>query len=848
MRTKIFLSAVSTQFRDCRDALASDLRAVGAEVVVQEDFQQHGRTLLEKLQAYIAGCDRVIALVGDACGWEPDLDSLPPGTPRRSYTQWEYHFALGQRLLGEPVRRKDVSVYFAAPDFLSQRPVAESNEVKQLQREFIRAVKRTGQDRSPFSSLHELRALVLRDGFRFPERARVPHNLPYASLGDIFKGRDQFLADLRQTFQGAVDTRATAAVRGSVVHGLGGVGKTRVAVEYAWRHLDAYSAILFVSADTPEILHRDLAALTAPLILGLPEQSDFNEVIRVTAVVHWLQEHSGWLLVLDNADTPEAAAAAEQLLARLSGGHVLITSRLTQWSAAVPLLELDVLDQPSALEFLLDRTHARRSATPEDESDAAQIAKELDGLPIALEQAGAYIAHRRCSFAMYLAQWRASITAVSAWFDRRLMNYPRSLAVTWDTTLQQLNPPDAALLYLLAWLSPDRIPTSLLEGDRAPELWLSAQKLLGVEASDAGGGKSAVADTLSALANLSMIRLTDDGSAVVVHRVVQEMLRERTPEKRRKDWVDLAVNLLDSAAIGDPADVRNWPQWELLYPHVLVATTAADRAGIAAPTGRLMNEAAVYLASKALYAEAEPLARRSLAIEEAHLGMDHPEIAVRLNNLARLLDETNRREEAEPILRRAVEISEAAYGPTHENVTTNLNNLASLLRATGRLDEAEEITRRVLRIDEGLFGPHHQIVAVDLNNLAFVLQALRKFEEAEPLMQRSLRVNEECFGPDHPNVAVSLGNLGALLFKTGRTDQALPIMRRALAIDEKHFDAHHPKIAMRLNNLAQVVAEAGEHSEAEALYRRALRICKRSLGPDHPSTNSVRANLSLLAR
>src|ERR1700756_4780735 len=109
-RLKIFLSAVSSQFDQCRNALASDLRAVGAEVVVQEDFKQHGRTLLEKLEEYIAGCDRIIALVGDAYGFEPDEPPRPAGRPRRSYTQWEYFFALGDRMSGPSARRKDIFV------------------------------------------------------------------------------------------------------------------------------------------------------------------------------------------------------------------------------------------------------------------------------------------------------------------------------------------------------------------------------------------------------------------------------------------------------------------------------------------------------------------------------------------------------------------------------------------------------------------------------------------------------------------------------------------------------------------------------------------------------------------
>jgi WD40 repeat protein len=167
---RIFLSAVSGQFKACRDALASDLRAVGAEVVVQEDFQQHGRSLLEKLEEYIAGCDRVIVLVGNAYGCAPEPEARPTGRPLRSYTQWEYFFSQGERLDKAQVTAKETFVYLASPDFLASHSVEQTKEACTFQEQFVSEMRRSGKDRSQFSSLHELRALVLRDGFHLGER------------------------------------------------------------------------------------------------------------------------------------------------------------------------------------------------------------------------------------------------------------------------------------------------------------------------------------------------------------------------------------------------------------------------------------------------------------------------------------------------------------------------------------------------------------------------------------------------------------------------------------------------------------------------------------------------------
>ena len=337
------LPAVSAQFKACRDVLASDLRAVGAEVAVQEDFQQHGGTLAEKLQKYISGCDRVIALVGDAYGWEPEPGALPAGKPRRSYTQWEYFFAQGERLDGGNKAAKETFVYFASANFLASNPVSQPAETTVLQQEFIAEICSSGKDRNPFSSLHELRALVLRDGFRLGERKPPPQNLPYPSLGNLFKGRENVFFRLRQSLVSALGAHATAIV-GKALHGLGGVGKTRLAVEYAWQHEQDYSALLFLVADSESNLRRNLAALAGPLVLNLPENQLPEEEARIAAALRWLDQHPGWLLILDNVDTAEAAAAAEDLLARLRGGHVLMTSRISQWSGSVEALELDVLD------------------------------------------------------------------------------------------------------------------------------------------------------------------------------------------------------------------------------------------------------------------------------------------------------------------------------------------------------------------------------------------------------------------------------------------------------------------------------------------------------------------------
>jgi tetratricopeptide (TPR) repeat protein len=670
------------------------------------------------------------------------------------------------------------------------------------------------------------------------------------------------VASLRNRLEGSPG-RAAAVVATQAIHGLGGIGKTRLAVEYAWQHQAEYTALLFAAADSPENLHRNLAALAGPRALDLEAHSVPEEEVRVAAVLRWLESHPGWLLILDNVDTDAAARAVESLLAGLQSGHVVITSRLSNWGPAVDPLELDVLDQEASAAFLLERTAGRRRTTPGDESDARTLASKLGGLGLALEQAGAYVGCQRCSLADYVQRWQDERRRVTEWFDERLMSYPRSLAVTWETTLAELTRPAQALLNVLAWLAPDPIPAAMLQTNDAQAALLPspasaegvAGELLPSPASGRGVGGDGgsptepvptIPDALTNLGAYSMLKWEVPGELFTVHRLVQEITRQRTPEADRRCWIEHALRVVDAYARAEPNDVRTWPVWDRLQIHAAIVVAHADEAAISHPTARLMNQLGVLWKTKCLFREAEPLYRRGLAIDEQSFGPDHPDVATDLNNLALLLKATNRLAEAEPLMRRALAIDEQSFGPDYPRVAIDLNNLAQLLQETNRLAEAEPLMRRALAIDEQSFGPDHPDVARDLNNLAQLLQATNRLAEAEPLMRRALAIDEQSFGPDHPEVATDLNNLAQLLQATNRLAEAEPLMRRALAIDEQSFGPDHPDVARDLNNLAQLLQATNRLTEAEPLMRRALAIDEQSFGPDHPEVATDLNNLASL--
>jgi tetratricopeptide (TPR) repeat protein len=821
---RIFLSAVSSEFGRTRDAVAADLRSREALLRVQSDFRQEAGsdTTLKKLHDYIRDCSAVVCVIGKRSGAlpppkaaEPFAHMLPSGIAKASYTQWEFFFA-------RHFRRR-LSIYIAKDDYQPDLAAPTGEDDPELQRAFRdHIVKDQGLDRSYFANEDQLARAVLKEDWP-KKRAGKPIALPYPSLGSLFKGRDAFLEELHASLSWG---SGRTAIVGSAVYGLGGIGKTRAAVEYAWAHQQDYTASLFVIAETPEALRRNLAALAGPLVLNLAEQHATEEDVHLKAVLDWLKQHPGWFLILDNLDTEAALEEAEKLMSTLTSGRVLITSRLANFAGHFDPLELDVLGVEDAVAFLLERTDRRRHKTPDDAATARQLADDLGGLALALEQAGAYVAKLGISFSRYRELWRDNWDKVAGWSDERVTKYPRAVAVTWRTSVDQLTPAGRRLLERLAWFAPESIPNFLLE----------------VTAPDVGAED--LADALANLADYSLARRNPEKQEFSVHRLVQEVTRRGLAEQERGRSLVEALAWVNAAFADDADDVRTWPRLDPLTPHARVIVEHADSSHISEPTARLMNQLGLLLRSKARYVDAEPLYRRALAVAEVSYEPHHPNIAKGINNLAGLLRITNRPSEAEPLYRQALAIDQASYGSDHPEVATDLNNLAGLLRDTNRPSEAESLYRRALVIFETSYGPDHPNVATGLNNLAVLLAATSRLNEAEPLLRRALVINEASCGPDHPDVARNLNNLAELLRDTNRLSEAEPLLRRALTVDEASYGPDHPNVAIRLNNLAGLLRITNRLNEGEPLYRRALAIDEASYGPDHPNVATGLNNLA----
>ena len=690
---------------------------------------------------------------------------------------------------------------------------------------------------------------------RFPGTLPAIWNVPFLR-NPHFTGRDDLLTQLHTAPHGAI-----ALTQPQAIHGLGGVGKTQLAVEYAYRYASEYDLVWWIRADSLTLIATDLALLAAPL--QLPERDERDQNVVVRAVLHALAQRNRWLLIFDNAEEPRDVRP----FLPQGAGRVLITSRNPAWGALAQPLEVQTLPRDQAIEFLLRRVGviasadviASREAKPCPESsrresptreseiasarpfdsaalrsgslfamtrDAGDLADALGCLPLALEQAGAYIEANGITLGEYLRLYRAHQRELLA--HPPATDYPASVATTWEISFNAIAAQgrngiaSLQLLNLLAFFAPEPIPREILQTQRVAEM-------LGVAVDDDYAFNAVIAP----LRRYSLVQ-TGEGT-LTVHRLVQAVVRDRRPmtEDGRPTTEDKgqeagggrqeAVGGRQSAVGGRqeaevalhcvndafPFDVQNdvsaWATCARLYVHARVVTDEAERMKIAPEaTARLLNQVALYLQQRAELTRAKECFERVVKIFEDNSLQKHP------------------------------------------NYASAINNLGFVLHALGDLPHAKECYERALAIDEAAFGPHHPKVAIRVNNLGSVLQDLGDLPRAKECFERALAIDEAAFGPNHPNVAIHVNNLGNVLRALGDLPRAKECCERALTIDEAVFGPHHPNVARDVNNLGGFLYALGNLNGARECFERAYSIYRNALGEDHPTTMLIRSNLQVL--
>jgi tetratricopeptide (TPR) repeat protein len=650
-----------------------------------------------------------------------------------------------------------------------------------------------------------------------PRIWNVPH-----SRNPNFTGREDLLKQLHDSLRSGKHAALTQAL-----HGLGGIGKTQTATEYCYLNAADYDLVWWIRSEEPGKLAADYAGLANEL--GLAEKDARDQRITVQAVRAALARRTRWLLVFDNARGPEDV---RDYLPQGNNGHVLVTSRNPAFGSVAHALPVPTMKTTEAVEFLLKR------APSADEKGAKALAEALGGLPLALEHAGAYVEEHGANFSGYLQLFRKRQKGILG-RAHAPVGYEATVSTTWEISFIEVEKESEAagqLMNLCAFLAPDDIGREMLRGG-AEEL---PEPLAKAVADDLQWN-----DAVGALRKHSLIEV--QGGTISVHRLVQAVVRDRLDEERRKKWAEAAVRVVNAAFPYKRNDVKTWAPSSRLLPHALASAGFGEELQVALKTcSRLLNEVGLYLSGRAEFSAAKSVHERSVRIDEAAYGADHPEVAIDLNNLGLVLEELGDFAGAQACFERSLRIGEAAYGPDHPKVAIRVNNLGNALQDQGDLAGARACYERALKINEATYGPDHPTTAIRVNNLGVVLKDQGDLVGARACFERALKIQEAAYGPDHPSVAIDVSNLGGVLKDQGDLTGARACFERALKIDEAAYGPAHPTVAIRLNNLGLVLRDQEDLAQARTCIERALRIFEQALGKYHPSTRTARGWLESL--
>ncbi|MFC5665123.1 FxSxx-COOH system tetratricopeptide repeat protein [Kitasatospora misakiensis] len=703
-----------------------------------------------------------------------------------------------------------------------------------------------------------------------------------------FTGRGAVLADLRRR----LGTGSTGGVQ--ALRGVGGVGKTQIAIEYACRFASHYDLVWWIAAEDPALIGEQVAALAVELALT---EAGTDTATAVAVLKAHLRGRNRWLLVFDNAD--DRAGVAKWLPG--GPGHVLITSRAGGWEGIATTVPVDVMERDESVALLRTR---RPELSPED---ADLLASALADLPLALAQAGGFLAETATRVGDYLALLDTHATAVLT--EGATGDYRKPLAGAIDlsaTRLARLDPLGLAVVRLCAFLAPESVPVHWLlafgrsVAARAPQADdPHAPGTHGPTDPHAAPDPHAATGPLAALAladtdpvalhrgvgsavRLGLATSTHDG--VRLHRLVQAVIRDQLGA----DAADVrrhARTVLVQAAPGDPEDPATWATWARVVPHLLAVDPgeadapelrdlACDAAWYLTERGdseasarlaadlhtrwtaasgpddrhvlwagrclaRAHREQGRYEAAHLLYGASMPRSRRAL-------GEDDPQTLRLAHGHAINLRLRGRYEESQRLQEDTLARYRRLLGPDHPHTLHSANHLGVDLGALGRYEQARELHEETLARYRRVLGDDHPDTLRSANHLAADLSALGRYEQARELHEETLARCRRAFGEDSPHTLRAADSYGTTLRRLGRLDEAHRLQRETLARYRRVLGDDHPQTLRTAHHFSETLLARGEAEEAHRLQTDALAAARRVLGADHPETLHAARHLALI--
>ena len=632
------------------------------------------------------------------------------------------------------------------------------------------------------------------------------------------------------------------------IYGLGGCGKSALAIEFAYRELSRRTERLVfwvpaISRESFELAYREIGVR-----LRVPGITDDNANIK-QLVKDALDSNvrCGWLMIVDSADDPQvlmSSANAGARVARLidylpksDRGKIVFTARsrkaagdLTQSSK----LELKDMGEAGARQLLSRRIS--KQALLGDTKAVDELLELLAYLPLAIVQAAAFIDNNDMAVSTYVSLLRNAGNAAELFGEHfedpnRYQEMDSTIAKTWHICSDQIQKQDAlAAEYLSFMACIDRIniPQSLLPLGSSP---VQQVKAIG---------------TLKGYAFVTEHQQATPGPASEtffdMHRLVHMAVAWWLDgQDEQKIWVaKAAARLEELVPYGRHEHKDIWMRYLPHANHVAGLESILDDETRAS----LLNRVGRCQASLGQYSAAEITHRKVLSIREKRLEIEDELILLSMNEIGVALGNQGKYTEAETMHRETLAMREKVLGAEHPDTLTSVNNLALVLDSQGKYTEAETMHRQTLGMHEKVLGGEHPDTLTSVNNLAGVLDSQGKYTEAETMHRQTLAMREKVLGAEHPSTLATMINLAGVLDRQGKYTEAEPMHRQTLGMHEKVLGGEHPDTLTSMNNLALVLASQGKHEEAIILYDRTCAGLAKVLGQGLPHTRTCHENYS----
>jgi tetratricopeptide (TPR) repeat protein len=650
---------------------------------------------------------------------------------------------------------------------------------------------------------------------RFPGTPQEVWELRGHRADPYFIGRDDLLAAVHRGFRAG---GATSAVQ--VIAGLGGLGKTRLAVEYALRHGAAYDVVWWLRAEDPATMRGDYVELAGEL--GLPSEQDDQ---AIAALRRELRRRRDWLLIFDNAEDPDELFP---LLPERHSGHVLVTSQRQGWPHT-ETRRLEVLSADVAATYL------QRKGRVADPGTARDLADALGGLPLALVQAASVIADgmRAVDYLDLLRRQAPGLFAEGASHDHEL-----TIDSTWRVSMSRLAGRSAsavALFRLSAFLGADAIPLARL----------AVIPLMPAELAGALADPLQLRQATAALGEYSLAETAD--GLLSIHRLVQAVTRAELGDDE-PHWASVALTTIAAAFPDHQQDPKSWEACEELLAHTLACISHAIRLQIeTVATVQLVNRAARYLLARGRLASADTVLRQLSATAE-QLGHDHPVYLSYRSTFGRLLLAKGDFPAARTVHEEVYQARAEVLGRGDPDTLRAGRDLVAALYNQGHWVQAAQLHDQLVEEFTAVLGPDDLETITAQAYLATILRDAGHYRRARAIEEQVAEARTRALGRDHPDTLLARENLASTLQALGEVTQARGLEEEVLEARVRVLGEDHPDTLRARASLAATLRELGELERARAMEVEVLEARVRVLGEDHPDTIAARSSLAMTLR